>query len=236
MTTDRQILTRQAVQAALSNRWSDVVDFNLILLEEDNHDLPSLNRLAKGYEETGQIKMAKKTYETVLKIDKYNRIALNNLDRLKPLTEDVVPISNKPSLTSNFDFIEEAGKTKTVFLSKIAPHQTISRLRYSQIVKLKANNRRISVTTQDDVYLGCLPDDLSLHLIKLLKYGNQYDAAIKTITATSIEIFVRETKKSARLKGLPSFPTKETKYYYQFLPTEPIAEVPLELTDSDYSE
>lgn len=237
MTTDHQKLSRLAVEAALQHRWQDALDINLILLEQLESDIPTLNRLAKCYEETGEIKIAKKTYEKVLKLDKYNHIAQNNLDRLKPQTADVVTIKPKSQdSTQTFSFIEEPGKTKTVTLSKLSTRQVVSSLHHSQNVRLKANNRRVSIVTLDDEYIGILPDDLALHLIKLIKLGNQYEAAVKTVSSSAVEVFIRETKKSARLKGLPSFPTKETKYYYQFLPTEPIAETPLELTDSEYSE
>lgn len=237
MTTDNQKLSRQAVEAALQNRWQDALDLNLILLEQLPSDIPTLNRLAKSYEEVGEIKQAKNTYERVLKLDKYNHIAQNNLNRLKPQTNDVVTIKPQAKETSTtFSFIEEPGKTKTVSLSKLSTNQIITSIHHSQNVKLKANNRRISIVTKNDEYIGILPDDLALHLIKLIKLGNQYEAAVKNVSAGAIEVFIREVKKSARLKGLPSFPTKETKYYYQFLPTEPIAESPLELTDSEYSE
>lgn len=237
MNTDSKILIRQAVEAALNNRWQDVVDINIILHDQNPRDISTLNRLAKGYEEIGQIKSAKKTYEKVLKLDKYNRIALNNLSRLKPIHEDIItPQNDRMDISTIINFIEEAGKTKTINLTKLAPSQILSKLHHGQSVLLKANNRRISIITQKEVYIGCLPDDISLHLIKLIKSGNHYEAAIKNITPSNIEVFIRETKKSARLKGLPSFPTKDTNYYYQFLPTEPIAEVPLELVDSNYSE
>lgn len=234
MTINTLQLSNQAVAAALKNNWQEAIDLNQILIENNPHEIPALNRLAKAYEETGQIKLAKSTYQKVLKIDKYSRIAQNNLDRLKFQSEDSAP--KKTALIQNFSFIEEPGKTKTVGLTKLAPHQIISQIRHCLPVKLKANNRRVSVVTLEDTFIGYLPDDLSMHLIKLLKHGNQYEAAIKTVTANNIEVFLRETKKSARLKGLPSFPAKDTKYYYQFLPTEPISESPMEMTDSEYSE
>jgi hypothetical protein len=90
--------------------------------------------------------------------------------------------------------------------------------------------------TFDKTYIGYLPDDLSLHLIRLIKFGNEYEAAIKFVSKSKLEIFIRETKKAAKLKGLPSFPTKDTSKYYQFLPTDPIAESPLEIESSDDSE
>lgn len=239
MTSDPQILSRRAVEAALAARWQDALDLNLMITDLLPNDTPTLNRLAKAYEETGQIKLAKKTYDHVLKLDKYNRIASNNLSRLKHVDTDVVTVSassSSPGQSSPFSFIEEPGKTKNVTLTKLAPQTVIAQLRHGQSVKLKANNRRISVTTLTATYLGALPDDLAIHLIKLLKAGYQYEAAVKTVSPTNVEVFIHETKKSARLKGLPSFPSKDTKYYYQFLPTEPIAESPLELTDGEYSE
>lgn len=225
-------LNTLAIQASLAQDWLTAIDLNLHILQLDPHNISSLNRLAKAYEEEGNLEKAAKSYRKVLNIDKYNRIALNNLQRLKTLKKSPNRHTTGSS-TTNFSFIEEPGKTKTVFLCKLAPHQSLSTLRTSQLVTLKANKRKISVATLDGTFVGYLPDDLSLHLIRLLKMGNLYEAAIKTASATQVEIFVRETKKSAKLKGLPSFPLKDTQRYYQFLPSEPIAEVPLEIPDSE---
>lgn len=227
MNNNLEKLNENAIHASLTRQWPAAIDLNQHILQLQPNNISALNRLAKAYEETGELEKAAKSYRKVLKLDKYSRIARNNLDRLQNLKS----IPHKPSdttITQPFSFIEEPGLTKTVFLTKLAPAQILATLRVSQPVSLKPKGRRLSVTA-DKTYLGYLPDDLSAHLLHLLKLGNKYEAAIKNITKNELEIFIRETKKSARLKGLPSFTLKDTQKYYQFLPSEPIAESPLEI-------
>src|SRR5688572_8593157 len=174
-------LTKLAIHASLTQQWPQAVDINLHILQLDPQNISALNRLAKAYEETSEFEKAAKTYRKVIKIDKYNRIATNNLERLQNL-KDSPSKSSKGNETTNFSFIEEPGRTKTVSLTKLASHQNLSTLRTSQLVNLKTSKRRISATTLSGTYIGYLPDDLSLHLIRLLKLGNKYEAAIKTVT------------------------------------------------------
>lgn len=224
-------LNQAAIHASLTQQWAAAIDLNLHIVQLDPTNISALNRLAKAYEETGEIDKALKSYNKVIKIDKYNRIALNNIARLQNLKKS--PHKASSGQSSNFSFIEEPGKTKTVFLTKLASNQTLSNLRTSQLIHLKTSKRRISASTQDGTFVGYLPDDLSTHLTRLIKLGNVYEAAIKNATKEGIEIFIRETKRSSRLKGLPSFSLKDTQKYYQFLPTEPLSEVPLEIIDSE---
>lgn len=237
MSSNTDDLTSSAVKASLSQDWDTAVDLNTHILQLDPRNIAALNRLGKAYEEIGEVAKAKKTYLKVIDIDKFNSIATNNLSRLK-LFSKTKPATRPSGLTTitRFSFIEEPGKTKTVFLTKLGPHQVLSTLRISQPVFLKVSRRRLCVSTQGGKFIGYLPDDLSLHLIKLIKLGNKYESAIKSLQKTKVEIFIRETKKSARLKGLPSFPSRDTNQYYQFLPSEPIAETPLEMNDQDDSE
>lgn len=234
MKTDVDDLVRQAIKAALHQDWPTAVDLNLHILQLKPNDIPTLNRLAKAYERTGESSKARKSYLKVLHFDKFNSIANNNISRIqagKPVTKPTNPASLK-----TFSFIEEPGKTKTTFLTKLAPRQVIDTLDISQLVILKPYRRGVGIFTHSGTCIGSLPDDLSQYLLRLIKLGNKYEAAIKTLTKSQIEIFIRETHKSKRLKGLPSFPLKDSKNYFALLPTDPIAEIPLELPEPEESE
>lgn len=221
-------LNHQAIKAALKQDWDRAVALNQHILQLDSHHVPALNRLAKAYEKTGQIKQAKETYQTVLKHDQYNNIAQANLKKLKKTNS-----SHKPSstLSGNFSFIEEPGKTKTVWLTKVVA-KLLPQLENSQRVKLKANKRRISVLTQDDDHLGYLPDDISAYLARLMRLGSKFEAAVKKIQDPNVQIFIRETRRSKRLKGLPAF-TKDSSQNFAALPAAPLDESPLEIPDSE---
>lgn len=235
MKTDLDQLHRLAISAALKQEWRQAVDLNLHILQLKSNDIPTLNRLAKAYEKTGEPDKAKKSYLKVLKIDKFNSIANNNIHRIQnskgSLESGANDVQSKP-----FSFIEEPGRTKTTFLTKLAPRQVIDSLDISGRVVLKPYRRNVGVFTTNNVCIGSLPDDLSQYLLKLIKLGNKYEGAIKTITKSQVEVFIREVHKSKRLKGLPSFPLKDTKSYYALLPTDPISEVPLELPEHEDAE
>ena len=80
-------LKTQAVQTALQGDWQAAVILNQMLLEEDPHDIDSLNRLAFAKTSLGEIKEAKSIYQQVLTIDANNPIALKNLARLSDNTQ-----------------------------------------------------------------------------------------------------------------------------------------------------
>lgn len=236
MNTSLPDLQQQAIHEALNGNWDEASQINQEILQQEPNNIQALNRLSKCYEKLGNIDKAIKTLKKVLNLDSFNSIALNNLDRFKNIDIKGIQLGKSPDILPHFDFIEEPGKTKTVKLTKTAPKNILVSLEPSQKVKLKKLARRVVVSTLKGIYIGSLPDDLSVYLIKLLSYGYDYEAVLKSIYQNEIELFIRETKRSKKLKGLPSFPSKDIKTYYDLLPTDPIAEVPLEISDTDIQE
>lgn len=220
----------RAVNAALKQDWNTAIDLNLKILEHESNNIPALNRLGRAYGETGQDKLAKKIFKKVLDLDKHNSVASNALARLK------LGLKTSGLVDSSFSFIEEPGKTKTVALYKLAPHTTLAELSPGMPVVLKPSQRQIRIQSPKRTFIGYLPDDLAIHLVKLIKLGNKYEAAIKTVEKNKAEIFIRETKRATRLKGVPSFSIKDANRHYQFLPTEPISESPLEIQTTEEDE
>lgn len=202
-------LEKQAVQAAIKGSWTKAVTLNQQLIKEDPKNIAALNRLARAYWELGKIDNAQKTYKKVLKIDPYNSIATKNFQRLTKRRKKGK--QKKITYTSNL-FLEEPGKTKTVKLVRLASAEVLSELNSGQAVKLTPKKRAISVTTEDNTYLGSLPDDLSLRLIKMIKGGNRYQSLIKAVERQHLEIFIREIFRSKRFHNLPSFPPSGTSY------------------------
>ena len=203
-------LEKQAVQAAIKGAWQKAVDLNRQLIKNNPKNIAALNRLARAYWELDKIDEAQKTYRQVLNLDVYNAIALKNLDRLvkkKPKKT----LSKKTFVSGNL-FLEEPGKTKTSKLIRLASSEVLSDLSHGQPVKLEPKNRNISVTDEDLLYLGTIPDDLSSRLIKLIKGGNHYQVFIKAVDRQQLEIFIRETYRSKRFHNLPSFPTTTSDY------------------------
>ena len=196
-------LQEQAIRAALGGNWELAIELNAEILAENPDDIPALNRLARAYTEMGQKDEAKVMYQRVLTLDKYNPIATKNL-KVLPHQKN----GTTPQVTTDEDFIEQPGLTKAVSLIKVASRETLLCLSCKQKVTFAPRSRLISVTTDDKVYLGSLPDDLSLKLTKCIKRGYAYAACVKNTTDSAISIFIRETKRPQGAGYAPSFITR----------------------------
>lgn len=203
-------LHRQAINAALSFNWEEAVELNKQIIKEQPENTDSLNRLARALFELGKYPQAKKIYQSVLKLDPYNSIAQKNLKKLsafKKTEEDGSTLHSQANYTtlSASLFLEEAGITKVINLIKLAEPQKLSRLSPGLMVNLTLKNRGITVTDQNEVYLGVLPDDMSHLLSRMMKGGNKYQALVKSVKPNSLSIIVRETFRSKKFKNQPSF-------------------------------
>ncbi len=103
-------------------------------------------------------------------------------------------------------FLEEPGKTKNVQLVHIANPQVLAHLDAGEKVLLVPRRHRISVMTGNGLYIGRLPDDLSMRLLNLMHGGNKYEVIVKATDLTQVKVFIKETAKSAKFARTPSFP------------------------------
>lgn len=192
-------LTHLAIQASLQCNWEQAIDLNTDILASDPTNISALNRLARAYTALEQKTLAKQIYEQVLKLDKFNPIALKSLKAL--------PSKNAHSVvvTTSEDFIEESGITRSTPLTKLAGKETLLTLSCKEPIALSPRSRLISVTRTDKTYVGSLPDDLSLRLRKLINSGYTYQSCIKHATENSVTIFIRETKRPNRVTATASF-------------------------------
>lgn len=109
--------------------------------------------------------------------------------------------------------MEEPGKTKVIPLVGLGLKTIILELNIGDPIKLIARKHVIAVYDQAKRYLGKIPDDLSLRLIKLIKTGNEYQAVVKAVGPKALTIFVKESKRSKKNIHLPSFPFSKDQYY-----------------------
>jgi tetratricopeptide (TPR) repeat protein len=190
---------QQAIDASLQCLWDEAIDLNLDILTSNPTDIATLNRLAKCYLQLGDKKSAKETYQKVLELDKYNAVALKNLKTLN------LAVSTSTNELAREDFIESPGYTRTSSLIKVAGRDVLATLSCKQTLLLKPKVRLISVTTTKGVYVGTLPDDLSLKIKKLLDQGYSYQVCLKSATDNMASIFIREIKRPNKKNVLPSF-------------------------------
>ena len=207
--TDTTISTK-AVAAALSQNWKDAISLNLELLKENEENFEALSRLAYAYMRSGELSKAKKMYENVLKIDKYNQIAQKNLKKLTSLKKDDI-LAESDKIVSPLMFLEEPGKTKTIECTHLAPNQTLTLLSSGEEVYMKQKNHCIELRSVANTYLAALPDDLSFKLMRLMDAGNTYQVIIKNVEKNSLKVLIRELSRGKQFANQPSF-TSTTSY------------------------
>lgn len=199
-----QLIEDRAIKSALAQNWKEAIRLNQELLDLNSENVAALNRLAFAYLKSGSIPSAKTTYKKVLKIDKYNPIALKNLKWLTNLSRKDIDhdttVSPSPTI-----FLEEPGKTKIVNLVNPAPFRVLCNVMTAQKVMLHPKKHAIEVRNIKGIYLGALPDDLSHRLLRFISAGNTYDAYIKNVEKNNISIFIRELKRCRKFLHHPSF-------------------------------
>lgn len=183
----------KAIRAALQGDWEAAVEFNLEIIENSPQNIGALNRLGRAYTELGQKEAAKDAYEQVLKIDKYDTIATKNLKLLPHQKNNMASVA-----LADEDFIELPGITKSTLLIKVASRDILLSLVCKQKLALVPKTRLVAIMTDDNICIGCLPDDLSLKLNELMKDGYVYSACLKGASDNTATIFIREIKRPKR--------------------------------------
>jgi tetratricopeptide (TPR) repeat protein len=203
-------LPASAVNAALSQNWKEAIRINTAILKIHKDDVDALTRLAFAYSKTGQVTLAKKTYEKVLLIDQYNQIARKNIKKLVNIKKKNI-IHDASFNVSPMIFLEEPGKTKIVECIHLAPAQILSTFSAGTEVTMKPKHHCVEIRSNHDVYLAALPDDMSFKMNKLLSAGNTYQVVVKSIDKNSFKILIRELTRGKKFANQPSF-TSTTSY------------------------
>lgn len=230
-------LKTQAIQTALTGDWENAITLNESLLSENPDDIDTMNRLAFAYSSISNVKEAKRIYQKVLLLDAQNPIALRNLKRLAG--GNVSPSQPKPMSFSHIStlFIEEPGKTKVIELLNIADKKVISPLRSGEEVFLSIKRMKVFVLDSQKQFIGMLPDDIGIRLIRFMNGGNVYEAFIKSVDNNKVIIFAREVKRIAKFKDQPSFtPTDKSKFTLASKGSKNVKKPENEIDDPDYEE
>lgn len=198
-------LKDQAIQHAIDCKWEEAIETNKKILAENPQDIDTLNRLGFAYMQKGEQENAKEYFEKVLEKDETNPIASKNLKRLESFNKND---NGTNGISLKFKtFIEESGKTKTVSLINLADKKTISGMQPGQQVYLKAKRSKIFIQSDNDTYLGMLPQDVGGRLVEYLAEGNEYEAFLKAVDDKDVKVFIRECHRCKKLEQVPSFPT-----------------------------
>ena len=154
-----------------------------------------------------QVAEAKKAFKSALSLDKFNTIAKKNLEKLNQND------TNSQILTfSKQQFIEEPGKTKVIELHRLAGKQVLDMVSVGSKCQFVCKKRYISVEA-DGVYVGALPEDISFRLSKLIQNGNEYECYIRSATASTCSVYVKELFRSEANRDVSSFPINRSAHF-----------------------
>lgn len=197
-------LYQLAIKSALNQNWKEAIRINQELLELQGEEVATLNRLAYAYLKSGNLSSAKTTYRKVLRLDKYNPIALKNLKWLGNFSK--TDIHHDPSISPTPTiFLEEPGKTKIVTLVNLAPARILCNIITAQQVYLVPKKHSVEIRDGNGQYIGALPDDLSHRLRRFIATGNTYDAYVKNVAQKCVTVFIRELSRGKRFAHIPTF-------------------------------
>ncbi|MEO8581844.1 MAG: tetratricopeptide repeat protein [Patescibacteria group bacterium] len=195
-----QYLQKKSIDFAKTGDWESAAKTNQDIIEQSPQDVGALNRLGFCYIQLNKKEEAMSTYQKVLTIEKVNPIAKKYLDLLKQ------NIKVRRQQTNVYeDFVEEPRKTKIVSLDRLAGSKVLSKLSVAMLCTLKTKGRYVCVQTEDEEYIGSLPEDISFHLSQLIKTGNEYLCLIRSVSKQECVVFIKEKFVSDENKHTPSF-------------------------------
>jgi hypothetical protein len=204
----RRLNSREAIALALKGQWREAVAVNQSIIDRFANDVEALNRLGRAHMELGEYPEAEAAYRRTLEVDSYNAIAQKNLQRLALLKKakgSKQPVVHKlePQV-----FIEEIGKAGVIHLTDLASAGVLARVVAGDIVNLKVKGTNLAVETPRGGYLGLVEPRHGQRLIRMIKGGNKYSAAIVSSTDKSVSVIIRETYQHPNQVGQLSFPTR----------------------------
>jgi hypothetical protein len=218
----RQRLSKEAIDLALQGKWEEAEAINRDIIEKFPSDAEAYNRLGRALTELGDFDGAKEAYYKALELAPENAIAKKNLARLTSLSESMatlrsshrkVPTSKtQPPRVALDLFITEIGKAGVVNLHNVASVNVLAKMGFGDQVHLKARKQHLIVTNEDGKHLGEVEPKQGLRLIKLMRGGNRYDAAILNVEGDKVQVLIKEVYQHPSQVGRPSFPVKATEH------------------------
>ena len=208
----RREKSKVAIALTLEGKWERATRVNHDILRLYPEDVEALNRLGKALLQLGRYSEAKSAFERAAEIAPYNPISRKNLDRLAHLEETLPPPSEAKVITPCL-FIEESGKSVITLLQEPGPSQVLAKVASGDPVKLECRDRSVAVLTHHREYLGSIEPKLGIRLIRLMKGGNRYDAALISVHRQDISVIMWETYRHPDLSNVYSFQTRSKQDY-----------------------
>lgn len=207
----RREKSKRAIALAMEGLWEEAIEVNRAILALSPEDVEALNRLGKALSELGRHNEARAAFQKALALGPTNAIARKNLERLAHVKGGGHEPRQREKVTPQL-FIEDRGKTTLTSLINMAAREILARVSAGDCVHLKTVDGSLRVETAEGEYLGQIETRLSLRLIRLIKEGNRYTAAITTANDKEMALIIREVYQAPALAGVVSFPSKSDEY------------------------
>ena len=204
----RRDRAKKAVALAMRSNWDEAVTMNRAIVRDFPDDLEAHNRLGKALSELGRNREARKAFRRALEISPHNGIARKNLDRLMSIGDQDASPSKGSVEAAPKVFIEESGKTTTTSLVSLASSSALRKLAPGHRVHLEIESNRMKVMDTGGEYMGSVEPKLTARLLRLVRGGNQYEAAVTHASAQELTIIIREAYKHPSQAGIVSFPSR----------------------------
>lgn len=214
----RQRLSDDAVSLAIQGRWEEAEALNRDIIEKFPTDAEAYNRVGRALTELGDFERAKEAYSRAVELAPENAIAKRNLARLTSLSESVAALSDNPRKGSAGGtqarrvaldlFVTEMGKAGLVDLHNAASRNLLAKIGFGDQVYLEIRGQRLIVKSQGGEYLGEVEARQGLRLMKLMRGGNRYDAAMLSATEDRVQVIIKEVYQHPSQVGCPSFPAR----------------------------
>ena len=209
--------SKEAISLAMQGKWEKAREVNMGILQLFPEDVEALNRLGKALLALGSYPEARVAFENAAKVAPYNPISKKNLERLSHL-KGAGPPPKQGNVTTPCLFIEEGGKSGMTMLRRPAQRQVLVKMAAGDEVKLKLHDNALVVEDVQGEYLGEVEPKLAMRLIRFMKAGNCYAAAITSINRQEISAIIWETHRAPGMDNTCSFPTRggqESKIYWK---------------------
>ena len=196
-----------AVNMAMEGKWDEAALVNKEILEESPDNVEALSRLGKALSEVGRYTEARASFRRVLELAPMNAIAKKNLERIALLKDEQAPKTLHQAAHPNF-FIEETGKTGVTALIDVAAATTVAKLVAGESVRLEPQEHKLLARNSQGEYVGTVEPKLGLRLLRLVRSGNRYAAAIASVSEQQVRLIIKETYQHPSQNGRLSFPPK----------------------------
>ena len=203
----RKEKTKQAIALAMQSRWEEAIAINRSILEVFPQELEACNRLGKALSELGHNREAKTAFQSALEISPHNSIAKKNLERLMRLGDET-PRAGVRSNTAPQVFIEDSVTSGVTTLLNLSSPDVLLKLAPGHPVQLEMGGNGLTITEPSGEYVGQVEPRLASRLGKLIKGGNTYTAAVRSVAENELTVMIREVYKDPSQADIVSFPSR----------------------------